>query len=122
MNLATTPKGDDMIVLTSKEYETLKALAEDATDVALLNAAKIADDGCPTLPLDLFEDVMAGEMHPLTAWRKVTKMTQASLAKKAGIRVATLSDIEGGKIDPRFGTVKALADALGVGIDDVMPA
>jgi DNA-binding XRE family transcriptional regulator len=102
-----------MVVLTAEEYRNL---IEDAGDAALARAA--GSDG-PHMAADLATAMIAGEIHPLTAWRKSAGLSQAELAEKAGIRPATLSDIEGGKIDPRLSTMKALASALGVDIDDI---
>lgn len=45
--------------------------------------------------------------------RRGAAVTQAALAAHAGIRQATLSDIEGGRGDPRWSTVAKLLEALG---------
>lgn len=116
MNQATNPAGDLMVVLTAAEY---RALTEDAGDAALARAAKENDLAAPALEAAALRALIAGDLHPLSAWRKAAGLTQAALAERAGIRVATLSNIEGSKIDPRMSTMKALAQALGVGIDDI---
>ena len=113
MNNAVNLAGDSLIVLTRDEYETL---VRDAGDIALADAAA----GGPTLPGDLLAKVLAGELHPLAAWRKAAGLSQGALAEKAGQRAATISDIESRKIDPRLSTVKALAEALGVEIDNIV--
>jgi transcriptional regulator with XRE-family HTH domain len=41
-------------------------------------------------------------------------MTQAELAKKAGISAAALSRIETNEADPHVSTIRKLSDALGV--------
>lgn len=115
MNHAVTPSGAAMVVLTMEEYE---ALIEDAGDSAL---ADVVDRDGPSMPADLVRAVLDGDIHPLAAWRKSAGLSQAALAAKAGIRTATLSDIESGKIDPRLSTMKALANALGTDIDDIAP-
>lgn len=43
-----------------------------------------------------------------------------ALSEKAGLRKATISDLENGKLDPRYSTLSALAEALNVGIADIM--
>lgn len=113
---ASNLNGEKMIVLTAAEYA---ALIEDAGDSALARAARAASAGAPLMSAELLAASLDGSMHPLTAWRKAAGLTQAQLAAKAGLRVATLSDIEGGKIDPRLSSLKALAGALGVDIDDI---
>lgn len=117
MNHATTPAGEKLIVLTEAEY---RALTEDASDIALANAARVADMGAPVLSADAMKAVLAGSLHPVTAWRKAAGLSQAALAERVGIRTATLNEIETGKTDPRVSTMKAIAAALGVDIDDLV--
>ena len=117
MNTATTPSGEKLIVLTEAEYA---ALTEDAGDIALASAARIANKGAPTLSGDAMMAVLAGTLHPLTAWRKAAGLSQAALAERTGIRTATINEIEAGKTDPRISTVKAIAAVLGVDIDDLV--
>lgn len=120
MNHATNIKGEPMVVLTRGEYDALLEQIENAGDAALINAAKQSDAGAPQIPSDLLEAMLDGSMHPLTAWRKAAGLTQGELSQKSGIRAATISDIESSKIDPRLSTIKAIADALGVDIDDLV--
>ncbi|MBO0906563.1 helix-turn-helix transcriptional regulator [Jiella sonneratiae] len=117
MNEAVNLKGDKFIVLTEEEYRTL---IEDAGDVAIAEQAMIADEGAPSMPHDLAEQVWNGTLHPLAAWRKAVGWTQAELAAKAGVRAASVSDIESRKIDPRLSTLKALAWTLKLGIEDIV--
>jgi DNA-binding XRE family transcriptional regulator len=106
-----------LIVLTEAEY---RALLEDAGDIALANQARADSAGAPVLPAELLAASLDGTMHPLTAWRKAARLTQTELADMSGVRTSTVCNIENGKIDPRLSTVKALADALGVDIDDLV--
>lgn len=117
MNEAVNLRGEKMVVLTAAEY---RALIEDAGDIVLADQARADSAGAPVLPADLLAASLDGSMHPLTAWRKAAGLTQAALAHKAGIRTSTVSNIENGKIDPRLSTVKALAEALGVDVDDLV--
>ena len=55
-----------------------------------------------------------GSMPRLREFREQRFMTQAELAMKASVTVATISRLETGKRRPQFGTVKKLAGALGV--------
>ena len=47
-------------------------------------------------------------------------MRQGELARKAGIHRVQLHDIETGKSRGSGDTLKAIAEALGVGMDDVV--
>ncbi len=107
-----------MIVLTEAEYH---ALIEDAGDIAIADQALRDSTAAPLLPADLLTASLDGTIHPLTAWRKATGLTQAALAHKAGVRTSTVCNIENRKIDPRLSTMKALANALGVDVDDLIP-
>ena len=117
MNEAVNLQGDKFIVLTEEEYRTI---LEDAGDAAIAEQAVMADEGAPSMPSELAEQIWDGTLHPLAAWRKAVGLTQAELAAAAGIRPATVSDIESGKIDPRLSTLKALAKALKLGIEDIV--
>jgi transcriptional regulator with XRE-family HTH domain len=46
-------------------------------------------------------------------------LKQLDVAEDAGITVAHLSKIEGGKVNPTWGTVEAIAEALGVTMVDI---
>lgn len=117
MNEAVNLQGEKLVVLTEAEYRTL---LEDAGDTALADQARTDSAGSPVLPAELLSATLNGTMHPLTAWRKAAGLTQAALAHKAGTRTSTVCNIENGKIDPRLSTVKALADALGLDLDDLV--
>ena len=117
VQILRTPGGEDLAVLPRAEYEALRAAAEDAADAALIRARR--DE--PALPLSAAVAVRKGETHPLTAWRNAAGLTQAQLAENAGVRNATVSDIERGA-SPAVAatTLKKLADALKIGVDDLM--
>jgi transcriptional regulator with XRE-family HTH domain len=52
--------------------------------------------------------------------RKMRLLTVRGLATVSGISAPTVHQIETGKRLPRFGTIKALSDALGVEPDQVV--
>ena len=116
MNEATNLKGEKLIVLTEEEYRTV---LEDAGDGALVDQARFDYPDAPSMPSELVLASLDGTLHPLAAWRKSVGLTQAELATAAGLRPATVSDIESRKIDPRLSTLKALAKALKLGIEDI---
>lgn len=54
-------------------------------------------------------------------YRDKLDISQDKLSKLAGITLHTITKIESGATpDPRIETVKKIANALGVGIDDLM--
>ncbi|MDY8109458.1 helix-turn-helix transcriptional regulator [Fulvimarina sp. 2208YS6-2-32] len=117
MNEAVTLNGDAMVVMTRAEYD---AMIEDIGDSAIASYARSqSDERAPGMNAEYAREVWNGTLHPLAAWRKSVGWTQAELAAKAGIRAASVSDIEARKIDPRLSTLKALAGALKLGIEDI---
>ena len=104
-------------ILDYADYERLLAAAEDAEDAQAVRAA-LADGGEVT-PLELTERIVAGE-SPVRVWREHRELTQSHLAAKAGITQSYIAGIEAGK---RTGSVKALraiADALGTDLDELV--
>lgn len=112
MHHATTTDGADMIVLTAAEYAALTTGAEDRDAAALIDSARADDGNLPTIPAEQAMAMLDGRLHPLTMWRDAFGLTMAELGKRAGIRPATISDIENGRIDPRYSTVQALAQGI----------
>ena len=56
-------------------------------------------------------------------YRERLGISQDKLSKLAGVTVHTLTKIESGATsDPRIETLKNIADALGVGVDDLIGA
>lgn len=55
----------------------------------------------------------------IRAIRNQRDLKQLDVAEDAGITVAHLSKIESGKVNPTWGTVEAIAGALGVTLVDI---
>jgi uncharacterized Tic20 family protein len=53
--------------------------------------------------------------------RKLKGITQETLADATGLNVRTIQRIEAGEVDPRLYTLKSIADALGVNIEQLLP-
>lgn len=117
--MATT--GEPVVVMTTDEYQDLLNRIEDAGDIALAAEARAEDAGKPTMPHHILKRELAGELSPLAAWRKSVKMTQHDLSAKSGVLTRTISEFENGHVDPRLSTLRALANAIGVGIEDIIP-
>ena len=67
---------------------------------------------------------MKKEMDPafgarIKELREAAGFTQASLAKSSGVPLGTIREIEQGKREPLFGTMKRLAKYLNVSLDDL---
>ncbi len=64
--------------------------------------------------------LLAGD-NPVRVWREFREMTAQRLAEIAGISSGYLSQIESGRRDGTLGTMRVLANALGVTLDDLSP-
>lgn len=64
---------------------------------------------------------IAGGDHPIRAWRDVLGVVTAKeLSIRAGLNVGAVRDLERMNIDDvRFGTLKAIASALGIKVSDL---
>ncbi|SCC95818.1 Transcriptional regulator, XRE family [Thiomonas sp. X19] len=106
-------------VVPMELFARLMRAAESLDDVALFDAVKAADDGF-RVPGAVAHAILDGT-HPVKAWREYRGFTQDALAEKAGISKAYLSQIETGKRTGVAKTLKALASALGVTLNELQP-
>jgi ribosome-binding protein aMBF1 (putative translation factor) len=111
------PDGTEMVVLKASDYERLRALADDEADVteALAIAARI-DAGEPTVPGDVVRRIVVEGRHPIAAWRQHRGLSQAALARKAGLSQVWIGRIESGGGYGSRETRRKLAQALGAPI------
>lgn len=107
--------------VTRAEFEALVARLEDIEDAQALRAAAAQFDPRDTLPLAMVKRLRAGE-HPLRVWRERRGLTLSALARKAGVPVSYLSEIESGKKPGSVDAFRKAAAAIGVDIDDLVPA
>jgi uncharacterized Tic20 family protein len=54
-------------------------------------------------------------------FRKLKGITQEMLSEVTGLNVRTIQRIESGEVDPRLYTLKAIADALEVNLEELLP-
>lgn len=116
-----TPAGDRLVVLPEADYEALVAAAEDATDIATVRRFKerLVSGEEELVPATIVDRLVAGE-NAIRVWREHRGLSASSLAEKAGIAQAFLSQIETGKRDGTVTTLKKIADALSVTVDDLI--
>ena len=113
--------GQKMAMLPVEDYKRLLELAEEQEDIA---AAERAEQRCMAgeeyVPFELVNAIIDGE-NALRVWRRYRGLTQGQLADAAKIRKSTVSEIENGKAQGKPATWRALADALKVTVDDILP-
>jgi DNA-binding XRE family transcriptional regulator len=117
----TTPSGDDMVIVPAAEYARLVEAAEMAEDVAALDEfeRKRAAGEEELVPAAVVDRLLDGE-NPLRVWREHRGLSGEALAARAGITQAFLSQIETGKREGSISTMKSIADALGLTIDELI--
>lgn len=113
--------GQKMVMLPMGDYERLIDIAEDKEDALVAAAAEQRRlDGEEYLPADIVDQILQGQ-SPLRAWRKHRCLTLDELAQVTGSRKSTLSEIENGKAQGKPSLWRALALALDVTVDDILP-
>lgn len=70
--------------------------------------------------MELYRRLRAGE-HPIRVWRAQRKMSLTTLAARATVARAYLSEIETGKKPGSVSALQKIARALGVDLDELAP-
>lgn len=100
-----------------EEYDRLLRAAEDLADLAVHEAVKDQE----TVPAELVYRIMDGE-NRVRVWRNYRGLSQDGLARRVDVSQAYLSSIETGKSDGSVRVLAAIARALEVDLDDLVPA
>lgn len=121
VQIITNPTGERLVVVPEAEYQALVEAAEDAADIAAFQDFKkrLAAGEEELIPTEMVMRLVAGE-SPVRVWREHRGLTMAALAERAGIAQPYLSQIETGKRDGTAQTMKKLAHALDVTVDDII--
>jgi len=107
----------EFAVIPIELYERLSAVLEHVDDAALADAARAADDGF-RIPAAVVNALLEGE-QPVKVWREQRGLTQDALAAKAGISKAYLYQMETPKRVGALKTLRAIADALAVSVNEL---
>jgi len=113
-------KNGRTVTLAVAEYEALLRRVEDIEDARDVRLAEAQAGKRGYLPAAAVKRLIAGE-HPLRVWREHRGLTLAELAAKAGARIGYVSEIETGKKPGSVRAYRALAGALGLTIEDLLP-
>lgn len=124
LQIIKSPKGEEMVVLSRKEYERLTHLAydEDAHDAVFATAQikKIKSGKTTLIPETVVKAIAVKGVHPVRAWREYRGLTADQLAKKAKLARTTVSQMETGKRKGTIAAYKAIAKVLGIGIESLI--
>ena len=107
-------------VIPWSDYESLVGADADAilSDEELHDLAIAADE--ESFPMEVVDRLLAGE-NPIAVFRRHRGMRQRHLAEAVGINPVYLSQIERGKRNGSTRTLAAIAAALRVDLDDLLP-
>lgn len=117
----TTPGGERLVVLPEIEFLSLVEAAEDAADRTAVQAfrRKFATGDEEFVPSEVVDRILDGESR-LRVWRDHRGLSSKALAEKAGIAQGFLSQIETGKREGTLDTLRKLAQALDLTLDDLV--
>jgi mRNA interferase RelE/StbE len=112
---------NEMVTIPREEYERLREAAEDLADIAAYDRVKadLAAGREELIPSEFVDRMLGGE-SPLRVYREFRGMTQSALSAAAGVNRVQIADIEAGRKSGSIDTVRKLATALGVTIDDLV--
>lgn len=111
---------NEMVTITRAEYDLLRAAAEDLADLQTYDRAKaaLAAGEDEMIPAEYVNRLLNGD-NPLRVYRDLRGMTQSALAQRSGVNRVTVAEIETGRKQGSVATLRKLASALGVAVDDV---
>ena len=103
------------------EYLRLKALEEDLSDLqSVSEVLKRLEMGEEELLPSFVVDQLLDGKSPLLVWRKQRNLTQAELARRSKVNRVQIVDIEAGRKTGSVTTLRKLAVALKICIDDLV--
>jgi len=111
--------GKRFALLPEDVWERVRDAVEEAEDVTDIERFDRADDGVRIPGTVAF--AIADGAHPVRAWREHRGLSQERLAEAAGLSKAYVSQIESGKRTGSARTLRAVARALTVTVDALIP-
>ena len=110
----------EMISIPLDEYRSLRAAAEELAELHAYDRAmaQLASGDEELLPAEFVKRLLTGE-SPLRVWRELRGFTQSALAEASNVNRVQIVDIEAGRKSGSIETVKKLAEALGITLDEL---
>jgi DNA-binding XRE family transcriptional regulator len=119
MQIITTPKGEELVLLPRGEYERLLAAIERAEHARDIEGYRRGD--LETLDEAEMTALLASPT-PLAFWRRRRGLTQAALARQVGVSQSFIAEIELGKKVGEPALYRRMAEALAVTMEQLVPA
>lgn len=109
-------------VVPYAEYQKLLNAAEMLADIRAYDEAKAQlQTNEELIPSQVAYALLDGD-NPIRVWREYRGFTQQQLADKAAISKPYLSQLESGKRNGTTEVLQAIAQALNVGLEDIVVA
>ena len=109
--------------ITRAEYDRLCAAEEDFDDLrAALAARAHIEAGTDELVPAAVADRLIDGASALRVWREHRALSQSALARASGVNRVQIADIEADRATGSVRTLRALADALRITVDDLLSA
>lgn len=119
--MTKTPAGEEIVILSRAEYDALIDARDDREDAkSAREAVARIEAGTETLIPDEDMDAYLAAPTPLAFWRKKRGLTQSALSSATGLAQGFLSEIESGKKTGDVATLRKIASALGLRLDDLV--
>jgi DNA-binding XRE family transcriptional regulator len=114
--LAKQSKGKKSLSVPVKTVTQMLEAYEDMLDIIAFDEAKKREE--EHFPKELVDRLIAGD-HALRVYREYRGMTQQKLANASGVSRDMIAMIETGKKNGSLATIKKLASALEIEIEDL---
>ncbi|MCB1721048.1 MAG: helix-turn-helix transcriptional regulator [Rhodospirillales bacterium] len=111
MDIEFEKLGTDKVVINLDDFE-------DMLDALAFDRAAVAAHG-EAFPFEIAERLLAGE-NPVRVYRTYRNMTQTTLASQIGLSQAAIAEIESGRKMGSTASLKKIAQALNVDLDDLV--
>ncbi len=120
VQIITTPSGERLVLLPESEWLAMLDLLEDRADAAAVAEfrRRLAAGEEELVPSAVVDRILAGD-NRVRVWREYRGMALRALAEAADLSPAYLSQIETGARVGTLDTLKRIAGALGVDVDDL---
>ena len=113
----------ETVTIPRAEHDRLRAAEEDFEDLrAALAVRERIEAGTEELVPAAVADRLIDGTSPLKVWREHRTLSQSALARASGVNRVQIADIEAKRATGSPRTLRALADALRLTIDDLLPA
>ncbi|MBR9763964.1 MAG: helix-turn-helix transcriptional regulator [Rhodobacteraceae bacterium] len=108
---------NEMVTISRAEYDRLRQAAEDLSDLQAYDRA--VEAGGESVPAEYVNRILNGE-NPVRVYRDWRGLTAAALAEASGVNRVQITQLETGKRGGTVETMKKLAEALSVAVDDLI--